>query len=206
MLLMEVFVPSGTFDEARRRALGQQLIAGVMRADGAPELSARALALTQVIVHEGVMVGGQPAASDGAPTYVVRVNMPAGHSGDRMRAELVNRITRILGEFEGDPERLFEEPRAWVHMLEVPDGNLGVYGQAQRLQDLMNMVLKPGERVKVTAPPTAPTAGTAIDPICGMSVELDDEAITLERDGQRYAFCSEGCRTLFAQQHAAAGG
>jgi putative ABC transport system ATP-binding protein len=36
----------------------------------------------------------------------------------------------------------------------------------------------------------------ATDPICGMSVERE-RAITAERDGQTYTFCSRGCRAEF---------
>jgi len=41
---------------------------------------------------------------------------------------------------------------------------------------------------------TAPATG--LDPVCGMTVDPDGP-ITAERDGQRYAFCSEHCRHRF---------
>lgn len=37
---------------------------------------------------------------------------------------------------------------------------------------------------------------TAKDPICGMTVDTAT-AINVERDGQTYYFCGEGCRTKF---------
>ncbi len=44
----------------------------------------------------------------------------------------------------------------------------------------------------------------ARDPVCGMEVEKS-RAVTLEKDGQVYCFCSERCRRLFQTQGAAAG-
>jgi YHS domain-containing protein len=49
-----------------------------------------------------------------------------------------------------------------------------------------------------------PAPGTAIDPICGMTVALTDTAIILEHQGTTYAFCCNGCRAVFAEQLRAA--
>jgi xanthine dehydrogenase accessory factor len=38
---------------------------------------------------------------------------------------------------------------------------------------------------------------TAIDPICGMEVEIATARWTAERDGQTYYFCAPGCRRAF---------
>ncbi|MBV8947257.1 MAG: XdhC family protein [Solirubrobacterales bacterium] len=48
------------------------------------------------------------------------------------------------------------------------------------------------------APPT-----TAIDPICGMAVPVDPNAIFVERSGETHYFCGEGCKQAFERQHAA---
>lgn len=37
----------------------------------------------------------------------------------------------------------------------------------------------------------------AIDPVCGMSVDLDRSPFALEHEGRRFAFCSAGCRERF---------
>ena len=37
----------------------------------------------------------------------------------------------------------------------------------------------------------------AIDPVCGMSVEKDENALTATHQGQTYYFCSPGCRESF---------
>ena len=49
--------------------------------------------------------------------------------------------------------------------------------------------------------PAAPVE-VAIDPVCGMEVALSPASIQLERDGDRFYFCSEGCRDSFAAEGA----
>jgi len=49
------------------------------------------------------------------------------------------------------------------------------------------------------APSTTSAAPqVAIDPICGMEVEVTTAKWTAERDGQTYYFCASGCRRAFA--------
>ena len=132
--------------------------------------------------------------------------MPARHLTDGMRGELVAPVTRVLSEFEEDPQRLYREPSVWVHLVEVPDGNMGAFGRVLHLADIMKMVVnpepKPAERGEPADEPAPP--GTAVDPICGMCVALTDTTITLEHDGTTHAFCCGGCRDVFAAQNAAA--
>jgi xanthine dehydrogenase accessory factor len=66
-------------------------------------------------------------------------------------------------------------------------------------------VLDP-EVVPVTIPEPAehnhsaqdhPAPGTAIDPVCGMTVTADESGRPFEFEGQTYYFCCPGCRTAF---------
>jgi YHS domain-containing protein len=41
---------------------------------------------------------------------------------------------------------------------------------------------------------------TAVDPVCGMTVTISPDALSLEREGVTYYFCCEGCRTSFAKE------
>ena len=43
-------------------------------------------------------------------------------------------------------------------------------------------------------------SSTAIDPVCGMAVRDDADALKTEYAGQIYFFCSEDCRTTFEQE------
>jgi YHS domain-containing protein/phenylpyruvate tautomerase PptA (4-oxalocrotonate tautomerase family) len=204
MLLIELFTPRGALDESRRRHVAQRLVTAVMSApdaSGMEEAVQRGRALCHAVVHEpeAWSVGGAPVDPNDPPRYFVRVSLPARHLTDAMRADLVARITRVLAESDQDPDRPYREPAAWVHLIEVPDGNIGAFGRVLRLTDLMGMVLN-GERATTDDGPDAATtgAGTEVDPVCGMHVTLTDEALTLEHDGITYAFCSGGCREVFA--------
>jgi xanthine dehydrogenase accessory factor len=54
------------------------------------------------------------------------------------------------------------------------------------------------------ATPRVPAApATAIDPVCGMTVEASDASPHLDYDSQRLWFCSEGCRRAFEADPAA---
>jgi xanthine dehydrogenase accessory factor len=57
------------------------------------------------------------------------------------------------------------------------------------------------------APPLLPMASvaTAIDPVCGMSVEMVETSLHLEHHGERVWFCGSGCKRAFAADPAAYG-
>jgi Cu+-exporting ATPase len=44
---------------------------------------------------------------------------------------------------------------------------------------------------------TADATTTATDPVCGMSVTVNDDAITRQYGGESYYFCSEHCARTF---------
>src|SRR5207244_12145880 len=45
---------------------------------------------------------------------------------------------------------------------------------------------------------TAPERTVAIDPVCGMSVHVEDAKHHVRRDGVDHWFCSAGCKAAFA--------
>jgi xanthine dehydrogenase accessory factor len=49
------------------------------------------------------------------------------------------------------------------------------------------------------APPT-----TVLDPICGMTVAVGPDALSLEHGGEMHYFCGEGCQRAFERLHASA--
>jgi xanthine dehydrogenase accessory factor len=63
-----------------------------------------------------------------------------------------------------------------------------------------------GTAEAISAPPEPAAAPTpvpieaAVDPVCGMKVAISAASIQLERDGERYYFCSEGCRDTFSAE------
>jgi xanthine dehydrogenase accessory factor len=60
------------------------------------------------------------------------------------------------------------------------------------------------ERRRTSGRPVLPAAetpdrpGTAIDPVCGMSVATVDTSLHLDHEGTRYWFCGSGCLRAFA--------
>jgi xanthine dehydrogenase accessory factor len=46
-------------------------------------------------------------------------------------------------------------------------------------------------------------AGTAIDPVCGMTVPADDTSRPFEHEGETYFFCCPGCRAAFEKDPSA---
>ncbi len=44
------------------------------------------------------------------------------------------------------------------------------------------------------------TMATAIDPVCGMTVEIETAKHTLVYEGTTYYFCGKGCKTAFDKE------
>ena len=107
---------------------------------------ARGRALAQAVVsrqRRGAWWAGRQCV--GGARYIVRVTLPAGHLTDGMRAELITRITHVLAAIDDAPARVQREPRLWIYITEVPDGNMGGFGRVLRLADLMHLVLRPDD-------------------------------------------------------------
>lgn len=58
------------------------------------------------------------------------------------------------------------------------------------------------ETAPSTATPAATSTEVARDPVCGMEVAVSKASIQLELNGERYYFCSDGCRDSFAAKGA----
>ena len=50
----------------------------------------------------------------------------------------------------------------------------------------------------------APTKATAIDPVCGMAVQIDPAAVSLQVGDEVFYFCCAGCRTAYAREQGVA--
>ena len=46
-------------------------------------------------------------------------------------------------------------------------------------------------------PPSCPSRGRVLDPVCGMTVDPKTAKHKAEHNGQSYYFCSAGCKTKF---------
>ncbi|MGD0809014.1 MAG: YHS domain-containing protein [Acidimicrobiales bacterium] len=203
MTFIELFAPKGCLSQAQRLQLSERLVTELVSAEGAPtEIVRRARGISWLVVHEPEVwtVGGQPVATD-APCYLVRLSMPGGHLNDDMRGELITRVTRVLAEVGGDPDRPYREPIAWVQIVELPDGNFGTFGRVMSVSDMVDFAANGEVPVRGTAR-EGPSAGRVTDPVCGMTVVLDADAISADHEGSTYAFCSASCRDSFLADRA----
>lgn len=209
MMFIELFVPKGALDADKRREPARRLITDFMTEDemaGAPQAVIRsAYEIEQVVVHEidTWVVGDRAIGPDEPPRYVVRVTVPNSWR-KQMAGEIIERYTRILAAFDNDAERLYREPHSWVQVVGLSENSVGSFGRALSSDDITGLITKPfrespdRDEIVKSAPP-----GMAVDPICGMTVPLED-AVTLEHDGVTYGFCCGGCRAAYSKELAAA--
>ncbi|MEO3790876.1 hypothetical protein ABGB14_11715 [Nonomuraea sp. B10E15] len=208
MLLIDVYVPRGALSEDERQTLGRRLIDTLMVEDDshALEIIDAQRLITQVLVHEpATWVLGQRPATDPAapPRYLVRVTVPASWRKD-VCEHMVETITAILAEIEReagrDPERVRREPHAMILVEGITEGGIGIQGRVMDSMDLTEFVSRPYRdgAPEREAPPQVDDK--LIDPICGMSVDLDTP-LTLVHQGTLYGFCHGLCRRAFADQH-----
>lgn len=140
MPFVELYAPKGALDSERGRAAKRSLVAEVMKAEGAPDTpAARAISWLVVTEPDEWFVGGESVGAE-PPRYVVRVSVPAGSLDDAKRADMIDRVTRVLAGAEEHAERLYREPTAWVHIHEVPEGNWGAAGRPVGLRDIIGYV------------------------------------------------------------------
>jgi hypothetical protein len=136
MLFFELFVPRGLLDEARRRQISARLLAEVVDAGAdaparAHETAAAMRALSSVVVHE---------VDGAAARFFVRVTVTAGALSEAKRKHVVEAVTCAVAESEPDPDRLFREPDAWVHLVEVPEGSCGALGKPLTFGEIVGVI------------------------------------------------------------------
>ena len=95
-------------------------------------------------------------------------------------------------------------PDELLGRVDTPAGlDIGARSPAEIALSILASIIEVRRRSATrTSSATAVTA-TAVDPICGMTVVVGPDAITVEHDGQTHYFCGEGCQQAFARQHAA---
>jgi xanthine dehydrogenase accessory factor len=89
-----------------------------------------------------------------------------------------------------------------IGRIDTPAGlDLGARTPAEIALSILASVIEVRRRSSTTprswaaAPPA-----TAVDPICGMSVLIEPDALSLQRSGETYYFCGEGCQQAFERQ------
>ncbi|MDX3757982.1 hypothetical protein [Streptomyces sp. AK02-04a] len=209
MILIEVFAPVGVLDPARHQGVGKRLIDALMGTEDAhaEAVMDSARALTQVLIHEpAAWITGDRHPVDPAdpPRYLIRVSAPAPWRKE-MSAHAIDRLTQALAETEEeagrDPDRLRDQPHALVQVVGVQEGSLGLYGRPMGSLDLIQQMTAPHRDTIARLPTDDLPPGTVIDPVCGMTVDLNTTDLTLAVEGTLHGFCNGQCRRIFADEH-----
>ena len=129
------------------------------------------------------------AALKAAPAYVGLV--ASSRRGDSVRALLVAQGA----------------DQAELNALRVPAGlDLGRTSHKEVavsiLAELVQLRAQGAFAAVVTT--QASTKATAIDPVCGMTVQIDPAAVSLEVGDEVFYFCCAGCRTAYAREQGVA--
>jgi YHS domain-containing protein len=194
MMTVEVFTPPGTFTAAQRERLGRALLTGLLAEESAPEaVLAKARAMTNVLFHE-------PATwvtNGDEPRYLVRLTVPGSWNGKEFGARMIPRITEAIAATETDAGRLYREPHCQVQVVGLKDHAVGTLGRVTTAADITRLMTD-DYRASGERQDAAP--GTAIDPVCGMAVDLATATLTLEHNGTLYAFCAPVCKKVFSDE------
>ncbi len=192
MMTIELFVNNGT---SRTQELAERLLTDLITEEAAPdEVIDRARELTHVIVHEPAVWATGGAAT---PRYLVRLTVPGSWNTTQFGTHMIPRITTIIGEFEDDPARLTDQPHCLVQVVGLKEHSVGTLGRVTTSTDITRLIT---ENYRGTDKQVA--AGAAVDPVCGMTVDLATATLTLDHEGTTYAFCAPACRKVFAEDHA----
>ncbi|MBV9168951.1 MAG: XdhC family protein [Chloroflexi bacterium] len=137
------------------------------------------------VVVAGMSSGeDQPLVRDAVMREVRYVAMVAS----RRRAEAVRAELRADGVAEDALRR-----------LKAPAGlDIGAATGAEIALSILAEIVQ--QRRASTPAPSVASPSVAIDPICGMQVDVATAKWTLVRDGQTYYFCAPGCRKAFVAE------
>ena len=167
--------------------LGLEAVSTVDRDRGAPLPSGEDLALV-VAAHGRDELAILRAGLEAGVRYV-------GLVASRKRGAAVLDVLRE----EGVPDELLDR-------IDTPAGlDIGARGPSEIALSILARVIEERRRgglpARAAAPPVEAAPITAIDPICGMTVVTCADTPSVERGGETYFFCCEGCKSAFEREH-----
>lgn len=204
MFLIEVASPQGALTADDRAALARDVCDILVGADEgvAEETMRRARAMTHIGFRELTTwtTGDGPWRPGTAPPLWITLTVPEAWREEMSRNVIglvrrgVRRLDRSRG-WERDASSL------WVNVVGIASGSIGLGGKARTSDDVVAyMTAEFRARHEPEESADLPD-GVVIDPMCGMRVRLDAEAITLEHDGRTLGFCAAACRAAYAREH-----
>lgn len=141
MPLIHVYSPAGTFSDAARDALGEELTVIVRELERLP-MEPYNRSTTWIYFHEvppgHVYHGGRPG---GTEVIAVEVNFFEGGLDDDGKRALYQRYTERVGEHAGLPQGA--RVPVYIVLREVAPTDWGVFGRTTRIEELR--VPRPGE-------------------------------------------------------------
>jgi xanthine dehydrogenase accessory factor len=174
--------------------LGESPVAEALATLGAP-LGFRVLAkLDDIATGDAWVVAAAMSSAEDHPTVRAALERGVGYVAmvaSRRRTEAFVEELRTQG-FSEEVLARFKAPAG----LDIGAAT----GPEIALSILAEIVQR--RRARPLADPQPLTAEMAIDPICGMEVDIATARWTAERDGQTYYFCAPGCRRAFVTESA----
>ncbi|MEV6321054.1 ATPase [Nocardia sp. NPDC051787] len=201
MMTVELFVSDDTLTAERKRSLAEGILRNLTTEPGAPDsVLAKAREMTHVLVRspEVWATGGSDLATE--PRYLARLTVPGAWAGNsEFGNHVIPLITNAIAESETDPHRLTREPHCVVQIVGLREHNVGTFGRPLSITQITELMT---EEYRASGERAEAPEGYALDPICGMTVELSTARFTLTHDGTDYAFCAPVCRKIFAEERA----
>jgi xanthine dehydrogenase accessory factor len=164
---------------------------------------ARALGDIAAAAGYDVARDGEPSASDAAVIVASH-----GEAEEAMLAKAlaagVGYVALVASDKRGAAVRdSLDVPDALREQLHTPAG-LAI--GARTAEEIAIAILAEFVSTHVAQPPPALVAAveTAIDPVCGMRVRISDATLHADIGGERFYFCSEGCRTAYIERNVTA--
>jgi xanthine dehydrogenase accessory factor len=163
--------------------LGLEAVGAVDRDRGAPVPSSEDLALV-VAAHGRDELAILRAGLEAGVRYV-------GLVASRKRGAAVLDVLRE----EGVPNELLER-------IDTPAGlDIGARSPAEIALSILASIIEVRRGTTPVARPSTAAPASAVDPICGMTVVIGADALSLELGGETHYFCGEGCRRAYELAH-----
>lgn len=197
MNLIEVTYPEGTLDEIQRQAIADAIIASLLVEPDAPQQAIeRAGRATHIWFHAAQTwtTGAAPNATAHRHTFVVTITVPEAWR-DELSQHAIGAVRTALARHV--PTAFYEDAAVWINLVGVHEGSIGMNGRPSISTDIVRYLTQGIEPPNATELPD----GVVIDPVCGMSVHIGPNTLTLIQDGQTIGFCAGGCRSVYAQDH-----